>query len=195
MADLDDAAESGQGLLIDLFVGQEFRIIEKVPQEPTQLPHCFRRAIKAADDRLSGKSSGFNNRKPENVERLGGVPAKLGAVDPGEENTVGDLRDANRERFRRDLGLGVSCDHLLLRARIAVELAEQGIAIFLGPIGQFLDEVLNLLAGGFSKGLGATVVDGVCLDQFGIELVLTNDLAETVTNLRPRTIAISVRIL
>jgi len=33
VADLDDTAEFGQSLLIDLFVGQQFRVIEKVPQE------------------------------------------------------------------------------------------------------------------------------------------------------------------
>jgi hypothetical protein len=31
----------------------------------------------------------------------------------------------------------------------------KGIAVFLGPVGQMGHEVLNLLAGGFAKGLGA----------------------------------------
>ena len=51
-------------------------------------------------------------------------------------------------------------------------MAEQGIAVFLGPVGQVRDETLDLLAGGLAEGLGAAEVDGVGLDEVGIELGL-----------------------
>ncbi len=44
------------------------------------------------------------------------------------------------------------------------------------------DKAFDLLAGGFAKGLGAAEVDGVGLDQVGIELVLTDQLAEAVAD-------------
>ena len=55
--------------------------------------------------------------------------------------------------------------HLLFRCEIAVELAEQRIAIFLGPVGQLLDEVLDLFPAGLSERLRAAEVDGVGLDE------------------------------
>src|ERR1039457_5545109 len=92
MADLHHAAESGQSLLIDLFVRQQFRAIEEIPQEPGQLPHCLLRAIESADNGLPGQCPGLENRKAEDVERFVGVPAELGAIDANEEDTVGNLR-------------------------------------------------------------------------------------------------------
>ena len=103
--------------------------------------------------------------------------------------------DENRGQFRQGLELGVSCDHLLLRVRVAVELAEEGIAVLLGPVGQLLDEVLNLFAGGLSERLCAAEVDGVGLYQFGIELVLADDLAETVADLGATAVPVSIRVL
>jgi len=44
------------------------------------------------------------------------------------------------------------------------------------------DEVFYLLAGGFAEGLGAAEIDGVGLDQSGIELVQADELAEAVAN-------------
>ena len=46
------------------------------------------------------------------------------------------------------------------------------------------DEVFHLLAGGIAKSLDAAEIGGVGLDQVGIELMLANDLAEAVANLR-----------
>jgi hypothetical protein len=71
-------------------------------------------------------------------------------------------------------------------------LAEQGIAVFLGPVGQLLDEVFDLLATGVSESLGATEVDGVGLHKSRVELVLADDLAETVTDLGPSAVAVGV---
>ena len=44
-----------------------------------------------------------------------------------------------------------------------------------------LDKVLDLFTASFAKGLDATEIGGIHLDQDGIELVLANDLAETIT--------------
>ena len=66
---------------------------------------------------------------------------------------------------------------------IAVELAEQGIAVFLGPVGQVGDEVFDLLTSRFAEGFGAAEIDGIGLDQVGIELVLADQLAEAVADL------------
>src|SRR6202035_3608719 len=66
---------------------------------------------------------------------------------------------------------------------VAVELAEQGIAIFLGPVGQVSDESFNLLTGRFAEGFGAAKINGVLLDQARVELVLADQLAEAVADL------------
>jgi hypothetical protein len=42
------------------------------------------------------------------------------------------------------------------------------------------DKAFDLLAGGFAEGLGAAEIDGVGLDQVGIELVLADELAEAI---------------
>jgi len=41
VADLDDTAESGQSLLVDLFVGEKFRVIEKIPQDQPSFHIAF----------------------------------------------------------------------------------------------------------------------------------------------------------
>src|SRR5207302_7845728 len=68
------------------------------------------------------------------------------------------------------------------RAEIAVELAEQGIAVLLRPLSQLSDEVLNLLASGVAQSLGPAKISRIGLDQVGIELMLANDLAEAVAD-------------
>src|ERR1039458_10011383 len=99
----------------------------------------------------------------------------------------------NRGPFRQVQGPGVSCDHLLFRAHVAIELAEQGIAVLLGPVGQLLDEVLHLLPAGLPERFCAAEVDGVGLYQFGIELVLADDLAEAVAALGATAVPVSIR--
>ena len=61
-----------------------------------------------------------------------------------------------------------SC-RIFLVYRIAVELAEQGIAVFFGPVGQMGDEGFDLLTGCFAEGLGPAEVDRVELDEVGIQ--------------------------
>ena len=58
-----------------------------------------------------------------------------------------------------------------------------------------LDEVLDLFAAGLSKGLCAAEVDGVGLYEFGIELVLADELAETVADLGASAIPVPIRLL
>jgi hypothetical protein len=92
VADLDDTAESRQGLLVDLLVGEKFRVIEKVPQEPAELPHRFLGAVEPTDDGLPGQCARFYDRESKDVKRLAGVPAELGAIDPNEEDPIGNFR-------------------------------------------------------------------------------------------------------
>ncbi len=65
---------------------------------------------------------------------------------------------------------------------VAVELAQESVAVFLGPFGQPLDEVLDLLSASLAERLRAAEVDGVGFYEFGIELVLADELAEAVPN-------------
>jgi hypothetical protein len=119
----------------------------------------------------------------ERVVRLLCLPLKPDTVapEPG-RHPSGTWSAAQRSAACRP-GSGVSCDTFFL-ARIAVELAEQSVAIFLGPVGQVRDEVLDLFAGGFAQGLHAAEIGGVGLDQVGIELMLANELAEAIANRR-----------
>ena len=70
-----------------------------------------------------------------------------------------------------------------LRSYIAVQLAEHGISVFLGPISQMLDKILNLLPSCFAQGFCAAEVGGVSLHQGGIQPVLADDLAQAVADL------------
>jgi hypothetical protein len=65
---------------------------------------------------------------------------------------------------------------------------------FLAAVGQLLDEAFDLLAAGIFEGLGAAEVDGIGFHQFGVELVLADDLAETVADLVTGTIAVPVSV-
>jgi hypothetical protein len=66
--------------------------------------------------------------------------------------------------------------------RIAVQLAEQGIAVTRGLTGEMGDEHLNLLPRGFAQSFRSAEVDGIRLHQLGIELVLANNLTESIAN-------------
>src|ERR1700733_13174687 len=97
--------------------------------------------------------------------------------------------DENRGPLRRDLGLCGSCGTLPLRLRVGIELAEQTISVTLGTVSQLQDEVLNLFPTGLPERSRAAEVDGVGLDQFGVELVLTDDLAQTIADLGASAVA------
>jgi len=66
------------------------------------------------------------------------------------------------------------------QAQITVELAEQRVAVFLCPLGEVLDEILDLFARGFPKRFHRAEVGRVGFDQIGIELMLADDLAEAI---------------
>src|SRR5579864_7189584 len=88
------------------------------------------------------------------------------------------------DRRRAGLRSGVSCGTVFLDG-IAIELAEQGIAVFFSPICKVRDEVFHLLASSIAKSLDSAEVGRIRLDQSGVELVLPNQLAKPVANLWP----------
>src|SRR5579864_1859717 len=93
-------------------------------------------------------------------------------------------RESDRQhsdRRRAGLRSGVSCGTVFLDG-IAVELTEQGIAIFVGPIGQVCDKILDLFARCFPKRFHAAEISGIKFDQIRIELMLADDLAESVAH-------------
>ena len=99
MADLDDTAESGQRLFVDLFVGQQFWVVEKISQEPSQLPHRFLGAVETSNNGLPGGGTRFKDAESEDIERFAGVPAELGAIDANEEDAVGTLLKMGYVRY------------------------------------------------------------------------------------------------
>ena len=52
------------------------------------------------------------------------------------------------------------------------------------------NEGFHLLAGGITKRLDATEIGSIGLDEVGIELVLSNQLAEAVANLRATVVSV-----
>ena len=63
----------------------------------------------------------------------------------------------------------------------AVELAEKPRAVPTGPLRQMGDEGLNQVPAGFAEFLSAAEISGVALDQSGIELMLADQQAKSVT--------------
>jgi hypothetical protein len=59
-----------------------------------------------------------------------------------------------------------------LQFHIAIELANQRVFVLGGPVGDMVNEVLDLLPASLSESLNAAIIDGVGLDEDGIELVL-----------------------
>ena len=82
MADLDHSPESGQTLIVDLVLAEQFGVVAKVTQKPVQLPQRFRRAIEASGDALAGIQLGLDDREPEEVIGLLCLPAMLRFIDP-----------------------------------------------------------------------------------------------------------------
>jgi hypothetical protein len=67
---------------------------------------------------------------------------------------------------------------------IAIELADQPVAIFRGAHGQIVNEVFDLLSAGLSQGGSSTVVSGVGFHESSIEVVLADQQAEAVAETR-----------
>src|SRR5437016_11544311 len=74
--------------------------------------------------------------------------------------------------------------------QITVQLAEQGIAVLLGPVSEVSNEGLDLLAGGFAQCLCPAELHRIGLHQVGIKLVLPDDLAQTIANLGPTVVSV-----
>ena len=79
-----------------------------------------------------------------------------------------------------------------LPVEITVELAEQCVPVSLGPVGQVRHEIFDLLAGGFAEGPSATEIDSVGLNEVRIKLVMANQLAKAVANLRGAVVYIAI---
>jgi hypothetical protein len=82
----------------------------------------------------------------------------------------------------------------LLRFGIAVELADQPLAIFGGTLGEIVDEGFDQIPAGIAKCGGTAVVGGVSLNEASIEMVLANEKAEAVSEAR-LTIAIMLAVV
>src|SRR5664280_3406278 len=91
VADLDDSDQAAQGPLVDLVLAQQFGVIEEIPQEPTQLPHRLRSAVETAGDGASCERLGFEDREPQQIKALLGLPTMLRPIEPDEEYAVGNL--------------------------------------------------------------------------------------------------------
>jgi hypothetical protein len=59
-------------------------------------------------------------------------------------------------------------------------LLDKGILVLRRPIGQMVDELFDLLPRRFVQGFGPAEVKCIRLHQDWIELVLTNEQAETI---------------
>jgi hypothetical protein len=64
---------------------------------------------------------------------------------------------------------------------IAIEVTEKGVAIRGDTLGQMVNEGFDLITTGISQSCGSAVVSGIGLHEAGIELMLTNQKAETIT--------------
>ena len=94
--------------------------------------------------------------------------------------------------FGAGLGSDASRCTRLWRLKVAVELAKESVLVLCRPVGQVVDKLFDLLPASIFQGLGAAEVDGVGLDQDRIELVLTDQLAQTIAKLGFRIPAIPV---
>src|SRR6266550_4983002 len=81
--------------------------------------------------------------------------------------------------FGAGQGSGASCC-TFGGPNVAVELANKSIPVLCCPVGQVVDELLDLLPVSVFQSLGAAEVDGVGLDQDGIKVVLADQLAEPI---------------
>src|ERR1700758_4780132 len=72
-------------------MSEKFRIVEEVPEEPAELPHCLLRAVETSHDRISGKVLRFEYGEAKNIEGLLLMPAELGTIDADEEDAIGQF--------------------------------------------------------------------------------------------------------
>jgi hypothetical protein len=99
---------------------------------------------------------------------------------PNQEDSIWNL-------VRRTAIGGVQTGYLTSHAApsltgIAVELAEQRVAVLLRPVRLVRDESFYLFTGGITKDFHRAEVGGIGLNQVGIELMLADDLAESIAH-------------
>src|SRR5207249_8755920 len=75
--------------------------------------------------------------------------------------------------------------------QIAVELAEQGIPIFFGPVSEMSNEVFDLLSGGFAQSFDCAKIRRIGLHQIGIELMPADDLAQAIADFGAAVVPVS----
>src|ERR1700730_4594640 len=76
-ADLYHAPEVEQGLVIDLILSEQLRVVAELAQKPAQLPHRSGGAVQAAGHEAPGQMLGFKDSEADLVVRLLLVPAIL----------------------------------------------------------------------------------------------------------------------
>jgi hypothetical protein len=188
VADLDYAAETCQSPLVDLVSPNEFGIVDEVTQETNRASTwpwpCNRDARKSYGREFARLEYG----EAKQVKRLLGVPAIQGSIHADEKHTIWHVAPPT-SRMTRSQEFGASCRTFLV-AEIAVELAEQGITIFLRPSGKLIDESFNLLPSGILEGFDTAEISRVGLHEVWVKLMLPDNLAEVVAEasaIRPRT--------
>ena len=88
MANLDYASKPNQAFLVDLILAEQVSVIVEIAQEPVQLPESPSSAVNAAGNGSRSEMLGFEDNKPEDVVRLLGMPAILGASHSDQIQTV-----------------------------------------------------------------------------------------------------------
>ena len=91
VADLDDAAESNEVLVIDFIPPKYFGVVAEVAEEPGELPQGFRRAIHTAGNSVSRERLWLKDGEAQEVIGFLGVPAILGPVHTHQEQAVGNI--------------------------------------------------------------------------------------------------------
>src|SRR4051794_23442482 len=91
------------------------------------------------------------------------------------------LRLQRSDQPHAGLQSGVSCGTFVL-SEITIELAAECVAVFVSPIGKMINEILYLISRSVAQGLRAAKVGRVALHEVGIELMLADELAKTISN-------------
>jgi hypothetical protein len=130
------------------------------------------------------------------------VPQKLRARERQTAKTGTAFKDASdRRRHRLERGTGLREDlrdpavvngdrecvaswDCLHRLGVRIQLAYEGIAILFRCGCKLRDERLDLIATSIFQSCGAAEIRGVCLDERWIEIVLTNQQAQLITQSR-----------
>ena len=147
-------------------------------------------AIEPPGKRLALMFFGLENREADCIEGPLRMPAIEGTFDAYEEDTFQYVvAIAIFEVQTRDVSLHelTSCG-----LREAVQVTKKGRTIVGGAFGQVIDEGFDLLSAGIVKGSSSAVIGGISLHQSGIELMLANQQAETITEARRGGMAVAV---